>query len=343
MKLQFRPIIPLAGLALLAAHGAAAQGTGDPAGASEPDRMLVVAPGALPATSTFVRVVSGEGRVVGEAVTGKPYSAESITETIQVLQDGNRIVSTNTSRIYRDSAGRTRQEQTLTRLGSWPAGEQPVTMVTIDDPAAKVSWFLDPQSRTARELRPYRFEAVMENGETPQFGIAPSNVLVRRLPSQTGAAHADATGFQPAAPLITAAPTVQAFGIGASPSMEVRTEDLGERVLQGVRARGTRQIQTIASGAIGNEWPIEIVTETWYSDELEALMSRRTSDPRFGETVYQLVNVVLDEPPAELFEVPEDYEITSAGASSAGMPAFGIAPATPGERVELRLVRPGSE
>jgi hypothetical protein len=335
MKLQLKSIIRIAGLLpLVAAHDAAAQRAGASAIGVEPDKVLVLQSGALAPASGVVNVISGEARVVGEVVTGKPYSADSITETIQTLADGNRIVSTNTSRIYRDSEGRTRQEQTLTRLGSWAAGEQPVTLVTIDDPVAKVSWFLDPERRTARELRPYRFEAVMQNAEASEGGVITNDIVVHRLAPEAGTAPAPAAGFRPAVPIVTA-PTVQSFQIGAAPPIDVRTQDLGEQMLQGVRARGTRETQTIAAGAIGNEWPIEIVTETWYSDELEALMSRRTSDPRFGETIYRLANVVLDEPPAELFEVPQDYEIESG--PSAPVPAFGIA--TPGERVDVRILR----
>ena len=42
---------------------------------------------------------------------GKPYAAEAITESTQVLADGNRIVQKSTTRVYRDSEGRTRREQ----------------------------------------------------------------------------------------------------------------------------------------------------------------------------------------------------------------------------------------
>lgn len=340
MKLPLQSIIRLAGvLPLLAAHEAGAQRGSAPVVGVEPDGVFVVSQGAAPPANGVVRVVSGEARVLGEAVTGKPYCADSITETIQTLADGNRIVNTNTSRICRDSEGRTRQEQTLSRLGSWSAGEQPVAMITIDDPVEKVSWFLDPGTRTARQLRPYRFDVVMQGTEVSEEGAAGNQVVVRRLSPSTEATASPA-GVQPAVPMIAMGPIAQSFQIGVEPSMDLRTEDLGEQVLQGVRARGTRQIQTIAAGAIGNEWPIEIVTETWYSEEIEALISRRTSDPRFGETVYRLVNVVRDEPPAELFQVPQDYEVSNVGAPPAPS-RFGIA--TPGERVELRMVRPEND
>jgi hypothetical protein len=44
---------------------------------------------------------------------GAPYSAEAVTETLQVLSDGTRISRKNITRVFRDSEGRTRRE-TLT-------------------------------------------------------------------------------------------------------------------------------------------------------------------------------------------------------------------------------------
>src|SRR5947208_468362 len=37
---------------------------------------------------------------------GAPYSAEAVTESTQVLPDGNRINHKTTTRVYRDSEGR---------------------------------------------------------------------------------------------------------------------------------------------------------------------------------------------------------------------------------------------
>ena len=96
-----------------------------------------------------------------------------------------------------------------------------------------------------------------------------------------------------------------AFGF---PGAQTATEDLGEQVLEGVLAHGTRQTQTIPAGAIGNERAIDIVAEQWYSDEIEAVVLRRNVDPRFGETTYRLVNLVRSEPAPDLFTVPQGYE-----------------------------------
>jgi hypothetical protein len=47
---------------------------------------------------------------------------------------------------------------------------------------------------------------------------------------------------------------------------------------------------TIPAGEIGNERAIEIVSERWYSPELQLVVMTRHSDPRTGETVYRLTN-----------------------------------------------------
>jgi hypothetical protein len=79
-----------------------------------------------------------------------------------------------------------------------------------------------------------------------------------------------------------------------------------------VRVEGTRSTVTIAAGAIGNQAPIEIVSERWYSPELKTVILSRRVDPRFGETTYRLENIVRVEPPADLFQVPADYKVDVA-------------------------------
>jgi len=79
--------------------------------------------------------------------------------------------------------------------------------------------------------------------------------------------------------------------------------------MEGVMAEGTRATITIPAGAIGNQSPIEIVSERWYSPELQTVIFSRRADPRFGETTYRLTNIVRAEPAAELFQVPADYKL----------------------------------
>jgi len=55
------------------------------------------------------RFVHAEPFSGGKVVTGAPYSAQAVTEHIQILADGNTIHTTTTANVYRDSQGRTRR------------------------------------------------------------------------------------------------------------------------------------------------------------------------------------------------------------------------------------------
>ena len=74
-------------------------------------------------------------------------------------------------------------------------------------------------------------------------------------------------------------------------------------------ATGTRTTTTIAAGTIGNEQPILVVSEQWFSPDLKVLVMTKHSDPRNGETTYRVMNVVQAEPARSLFEVPADYTL----------------------------------
>jgi len=89
-------------------------------------------------------------------------------------------------------------------------------------------------------------------------------------------------------------------------------DQLGKQIIEGVEAEGTRTTVTIPAGEIGNERPIEIVSERWYSPELQLVVMTRHSDPRFGETTYKLTNINRTEPAKTLFEVPADYTIKAS-------------------------------
>ena len=304
-----------------------------PAPPPPPDVFFIGHGGPVMALGAPVDIVAGQGSIVGEVVAGKPYTADAVTEFTQRLADGNRISHTNKARVHRDSAGRTRREHDLNALGAWQnSADQPATMVVIDDPVADTSYILDPGTKTARQMRP--FHAVHDSAAgvvtweaavpaPPPPGAASGAVTVAigtAVESTAPAPHPESGTFEvPLPPAVHHRTIVRAFPPSAVapamqpfPASDTRTEDLGEQELQGVLAKGTRYTQVIPAGAIGNEREIEIVSEQWYSPDLETIVLRRNLDPRFGETTYQLVNLVRGEPSADLFAVPGNYEILKA-------------------------------
>jgi hypothetical protein len=100
-----------------------------------------------------------------------------------------------------------------------------------------------------------------------------------------------------------------------SGSAAPEVEQLGKQTIEGIAAEGTRSTFTIAAGQIGNDLSLHIVSERWFSPELNVLVVSRHSDPRFGETTYRLTNIVRVEPPPALFEPPPDFTIVEPGAA----------------------------
>jgi hypothetical protein len=96
-------------------------------------------------------------------------------------------------------------------------------------------------------------------------------------------------------------------------SDDVKTEDLGTQVMEGLSVQGKRNTRIIPAGQIGNDLPLQVVTETWYSQELQTIVMSKTNDPRSGQTVYQLTNVSRAEPDPALFQVPVDFKVTHGG------------------------------
>src|SRR4030095_4816178 len=90
--------------------------------------------------STFKFEVQTRVPLETRTVKNAPYSAEVITDHMQQLADGNRIVEHSSGRVYRDREGRVRREDDR------PSGNPSISIV---DPVAGVSYSLDPERRIA--------------------------------------------------------------------------------------------------------------------------------------------------------------------------------------------------
>jgi len=251
----------------------------------------------------------GRARAVVESrvTRGAPYSADAVTEFTQTLPDGNRISQRSVTRTFRDSDGRTRRE------AANDAGE--TLNITIFDPVANASFVLDPRTRTARRsgvfiARPVTLPAGHGGGRGRGGGTA--------APATVPPVPPDAETVVEQRRVERSAATARAQGVGGTAILtptrsrtpgETTSENLGTQVIEGVLAEGTRSTTVIPAGAIGNAQPITIVSERWFSPDLQVLVLTRHSDPRTGETVYRLSNLVRGEPDRALFEVPADYTV----------------------------------
>lgn len=261
-----------------------------------PRGVRVPAPPGHPVGDDTVVFVSSEMSFDGRVVKGAPYSAQAVTESTRSLGDGNRIKHKNSASVYRDSEGRTRRDQELGAVGPWAMTGDPQQTVFINDPVAGVNYVLDPRTRTARKMPPLRISfspgAAPTAGE--KFRIERDLVLSSTVQA---APH----------PPVVGAPMGR-YRV-SSDAENRKTESLGKQVIEGVEAEGTRTTTTIPAGEIGNEQPINIVWEKWYSPELQTVVMSRHNDPLVGETIYRLTNISRGEPARTLFEVPGDYTI----------------------------------
>jgi hypothetical protein len=213
----------------------------------------------------------------GRVVKNAPYSSDIVTETTQTLADGNHVRQSITARFYRDSEGRTRSEQSVNLNGLAASANLP-QVVFINDPVAGVNYALNPKDKTASRSNwmPRGFGGRGGRGAGP-----PPDAALARLRRPHGAAN-----------------------------QNIRTESLGRQTIEGVPADGTRTTLTIPAGQMGNELPIQIVTESWYSPDLQTEVLYKHSDPRMGETVRKLANISRSEPSRTMFEAPADFKLT---------------------------------
>lgn len=224
-------------------------------------------------------------------IKGQPYSAEAVTESVRVLSDGTRITNKNTAILARDKEGRTRREHTLAAIGPWATAEQPPRMATITDPVTKEVFMLDLNAKTVRKSAAGE-PVIMHDKATSPDG---SKTFERRLEvAVKGEAGAGA-------PMGNVA-------FFRTDSKNAKTENLGRQNMEGVMVDGTRETRTIPAGEIGNDRPIISTTERWYSPELQIVIMTRTVDPQFGETTYRVSNLRRNEPNADLFRVPPDFQ-----------------------------------
>src|SRR6266849_5588897 len=116
-----------ASLPFFAAVGLLAQTTAEAPAGPQNDVFIATAAGPQAGTMSVQDgpIAIGGGGIVGitsammhpaGAVTGAPYSAQTSTQQVQMLADGNRIEQTTSGSVARDSQGRIRRDESLPAL-----------------------------------------------------------------------------------------------------------------------------------------------------------------------------------------------------------------------------------
>lgn len=108
------------------------------------------------------------------------------------------------------------------------------------------------------------------------------------------------------APLFAHAPTADAPPKRPGAPTE---EDLGKQSISGLETVGTRETTVIPTGQIGNNSPILMRREFWYSSQLGVNLISKREDPRFGIQNFEVTDIILGDPDSQLFEVPSGSKI----------------------------------
>jgi len=92
---------------------------------------------------------------------------------------------------------------------------------------------------------------------------------------------------------------------------ETTNENIGSDAIEGLPVRGARVSQTYPPGALGNDRPLTIVTEYWYSEDLKINLLTKRTDPRYGLQTVRVTELARQEPDAALFAIPDEYKLFS--------------------------------
>lgn len=253
-------------------------------------------------------------------VLGAPYSADVVTTITQLLANGNRIDNEMSAKVARDSKGRSRQEHQALFLGALVA-ERQAALVTIIDPVAGTYITLDQERRVAFRTRTRPPARATRSGDHMASATQATPIPGRATPPT--AATIPSTQATPALPAtgdfnvaggqdVSRGDAIASRGFAGQavpPGGDSVTKQLGEKEIEGIRVTGTLTTMTIPAERIGNQFPLEIVSERWFSPELQVVVMSRRSDPRFGDTVYRLINIDRSEPSQSLFEIPAGFRI----------------------------------
>jgi len=94
------------------------------------------------------------------------------------------------------------------------------------------------------------------------------------------------------------------------PSGAPTIENLGTQNVSGLETIGTRETTLVETQTIGNEAPILERKEFWYSPQLGVNLITKRQDARFAaQQNFEVTNIALGEPDAQLFEVPAGYKV----------------------------------
>jgi|GEM_PF-2628596 len=228
---------------------------------------------------------SGRPAISPRRIEPQPYAVEFKTTTVQNLVDGTTI---------------TRKTREVEARNS--RGDQLTVRTMIQEYGARIENVEQGHVHFA------------EDDSFLQWDSSSKSATLQKMPprDQHNGCWANATG-----PLAISYNSTHRMNIGPAFDSsqkyiqpEQKTEQLGEDLIEGIKAQGIRTISTIPAGAIGNDKPLVSTQEVWIAEELPGVSLRLViSDPRFGKQTREVTSLKLGEPDTELFAAPKGYSL----------------------------------
>jgi hypothetical protein len=86
-------------------------------------------------------------------------------------------------------------------------------------------------------------------------------------------------------------------------------EDLGTRNILGIETEGVRETTVTNVGVLGNDQPLNSVSEYWHSQQLGLNLLSIRSSPYFGKQTFTITEISTGDPDAQLFQLPAGYTV----------------------------------
>jgi uncharacterized protein YecT (DUF1311 family) len=112
------------------------------------------------------------------------------------------------------------------------------------------------------------------------------------------------TSFDPAGH-----PVEESIGPSSDGKSVLTRESLGTKTIDGLEVQGTRETRTFNPGAFGNDKPVVVTKEIWYSPQLQFNLAVTRNDPRNGTQKFEVTDLKLGDPGPEWFALPDGYRM----------------------------------
>jgi hypothetical protein len=241
-------------------------------------------------------------------IPNAPFTATVDILSHEKLPNGTENVRTTSAQIARDSSGRIYNERRQLVPVTFQ-GKPMLLSAHIFDPATRLSIFLNPQTRLAREqiLAP-AVAARQMPAKPPIPNLWPSNPYT----GNGDTFNSQGANFIP--PSGPGAPVYAQSGPYAPPQRPaaiapIKEVDLGDQIIDGTTLHGTEKLRTIPAELSTTGHAITITDQYWYSPDLAVYLIIKHNDPRTGEQIVGVTHIDRHEPPSTQFAVPATYKL----------------------------------